>query len=69
MSPLTISHSATQNLAQVAFLLLVIAGVWLFAAEVLPEKWRRFRIAVSGVLIAASGVLLIIAAHSGTLVG
>lgn len=54
------------RLAEVAFLLLVIAGVWFVAAETLqPEKWRRFRTIVAGALVAISGVLLIIATHWG----
>jgi hypothetical protein len=54
------------RLAEVGFLLIVIAGVWLVAAETLdPVKWRRFRTLVAGVLLAIAGVLLIIATHSG----
>ena len=68
MNLLSISQHASVKLSEVGFLLFVIAGVWLVAAEVLPPKWARFRIGVSGGLIAAGGVVLIIAAHYGTLV-
>lgn len=64
---LAFSHGTSVNLAEVAFLLLVIAGVWIAVAWLLedhPERRlssRRFRMIVAGVLIAAAGVLLIIA--------
>lgn len=60
------SHVATVRLAEVGFLLFVIAGVWIVAAEVLSPRWARFRLSVSGTLIAVGGLLLIIAVHSGT---
>ncbi|MCW2784060.1 MAG: hypothetical protein JWP74_577 [Marmoricola sp.] len=68
MNLLAISQHASVKLSEVGFLLFVIAGVWLVAAELQPSKWARFRIGVSGALIAGGGVLLIIAAHYGTLV-
>ena len=52
-------------MAEVAFLLLVIAGVWLVAAELTALKMSATRRIVAGVLIAAAGVLLIIAVHWG----
>lgn len=58
------THTGTR-LAEVGFLLIVIAGVWLVAAEVLGDKWQRFRTAVAGAALAVAGVLLIIATHSG----
>ena len=54
------------RLAEVGFLLILIAGVWLVFAEALnPVKWRRFRTIVSGVLLAVGGLLLILATHWG----
>ena len=54
------------RLAEVGFLLILIAGVWLVFAEILnPAKWGRFRTIVSGVLLAIAGLLLIIATHWG----
>jgi hypothetical protein len=54
------------RLAEVGFLLLVIAGVWLAASEFLdPKRWGAFRRVVAGIALAVSGVLLIIAAHWG----
>ena len=54
------------RLAEVGFLLILIAGVWLVFAEILnPAKWGKFRTIVSGVLLAIAGLLLIIATHWG----
>ena len=61
-----------------AFLLLVIAGLWIASASLTKvdktHTWRfivvasgRFRMVVAGVLLACGGVLLIIAAHWGHL--
>jgi hypothetical protein len=74
MTPLlAFSHDAGVTIAEVAFLLFVIAGVWIAFAWVLAERpdhpfsGRRFRMIVAGVLIAVAGVLLIIATHWGHL--
>jgi hypothetical protein len=48
-------------------LLLVIAGIWLVAAEILALKIPKARRIVAGVALAASGVLLLIAIHWGRL--
>lgn len=53
------------RLAEIGFLLIAIAGVWIFFAEVLFGRWTRFRMSVAGILFAAAGVLLIIAVHWG----
>jgi hypothetical protein len=54
------------RLAEVGFLLILIAGVWLVCAEILnPATWGKFRRIVSGVLLAIAGLLLIIATHWG----
>ena len=69
------SHDTAVTVAEVAFLLLLIAGVWIAVAWILEERpdhpfsGRRFRMIVAGVLIAVAGVLLIIAAHGGKLFG
>ncbi|HLI51323.1 MAG TPA: hypothetical protein VKU87_05970 [Thermomicrobiaceae bacterium] len=51
------------RLAEIGFLLVAIAGVWIFAGEVVASRWSRFRLSVAGILLAAAGVLLIIATH------
>lgn len=67
------SHRSSVTVAEVAFLLLVIAGVWIAVGWLLWEqaggKWNRFRMIVAGVLIAIAGVLLIVATHWGRLFG
>lgn len=76
MHPLVaFSHDTSVTVAEVAFLLLLIAGVWVAAAWLLGDRGPRigtwdplkFRMVVVGVLLAASGVLLLIAAHWGHL--
>ncbi|HEY8029349.1 MAG TPA: hypothetical protein VIE38_07545 [Gaiellaceae bacterium] len=63
---LGITKHAGLRLAEVGFLLLLIAGVWLAASEFLdPNRWGVFRRVVAGIALAISGVLLIIAAHWG----
>jgi hypothetical protein len=76
---LAFAHTTAIRLAEVAFLLFVIAGIWIATASIVPNEtwhlWRRFvvisssrfRMIVGGLLIAAGGVLLIVAAHWGNL--
>jgi hypothetical protein len=68
MRLLAFSHSTGVTVAEVAFLLFLIAGVWIAVAWIVPtSKWQRMRMIVAGVLIAGAGLLLIIAAYSGNL--
>jgi hypothetical protein len=61
-----ITRHAGVRLAEVGFLLLLIAGVWFAASEFLdPKRWGAVRRVVGSVALAASGVLLIIATHWG----
>jgi hypothetical protein len=53
------------RLAEVGFLLILFAGVWLVAAEFPQIGLSRSRMIVSGAALAVAGVLLIIATHSG----
>jgi len=75
---LAFSHSAGVRVAEVAFLLFLIAGVWIASASFTKvEKthtWHgvvlvssRFRMIVAGLLLACGGLLLVIAAHWGHL--
>jgi hypothetical protein len=57
-------HTGTR-LAEVGFLLIAIAGAWLVAADVRRLRLHAARTAVAGFLLAAGGVLLIIATHWG----
>jgi hypothetical protein len=62
---LAITHATGSKLAEVGFLLVLIAGVWLVAAEGLGPRFHRIRMIVAGAALAAAGVLLIIATHWG----
>lgn len=63
---LALTKHAGVRLAEVGFLLILIAGIWLVAAEHLqPERWGVFRRTVAGIALTISGVLLIIATHWG----
>ena len=52
---LAITRHTGRDLAEVGFLLMVIAGVWL-AAEQLPQpRWKVLRMIVEGSALAAGG--------------
>jgi len=59
------SHHTGVVVAEVGFLLIVIAGIWLVSSEMPIFKAVRARKVVAGVALAAGGVLLIIATHWG----
>lgn len=63
-----ITHGTGIKLAEVGFLLILIAGVWFVASELTSlgaAKWHKFRMIVAGTCLAAAGVLLIVATHWG----
>jgi hypothetical protein len=60
------SRQTSVVLAEVAFLLIMIAGVWLVFAEKLHSEWRFI---VVGILLAVAGLLLIVATRLGQLFG
>lgn len=53
------------RIAEVGFLLILFAGVWLVAAEIPQLRLSTVRTVVTGVALAAAGVLLLIATHWG----
>jgi hypothetical protein len=59
------SHHTGARLAEVAFLLVVFAGVWLAAAQLPQFKFGTGRTIVAGLALAIAGLLLIIATHWG----
>jgi hypothetical protein len=59
------SHHAGVLLAEIGFLLLLFAGVWLTAAQIPVFRFSRARTIVAGIALAVSGLLLIIATHWG----
>lgn len=62
---LALSHHTGVTLAEVGFLLILFAGVWLVAAQVPAFKIPVARTIVSGIALALAGLLLIIATHWG----
>jgi hypothetical protein len=60
------AHSTGIRVAEVGFLLILIAGVWLVFTELVQaEKWGKLRTIVAGCALAVAGLLLIIATHWG----
>jgi hypothetical protein len=62
------AHRTGVRLAEVGFLLVLFAGVWLTAAHIpqmQPRRWGTFRMIVAGVALAIGGLLLIIATRWG----
>jgi len=53
------------RLAEIGFLLILIAGVWLVASQIPRLKIGAARMIVAGVALAVAGVLLIIATRWG----
>jgi hypothetical protein len=62
---LAFTHHTGRRLAEVGFLLVLFAGVWLAAAYVPQFKLSTARTIVAGVALAVGGLLLIIATHWG----
>jgi hypothetical protein len=54
-----------RRLAEVGFLLIVFAGIWLAAAQIPLFKMATARTIIAGIALAIGGVLLIIATHWG----
>lgn len=59
------SHQTGVTFAEVGFLLILFAGVWLVAAQLSAFKWKTVRSIVAGVALAGAGALLLIATHWG----
>jgi hypothetical protein len=59
------AHQTGVKLAEVGFLLVLIAGVWLLAAQIPQLKFGKARTIVAGVALAIGGLLLIVATHWG----
>lgn len=66
MNPiLGFAHHTGTRLAEVGFLLVLFAGVWLAAAQMPVFKFAAARTIVAGLALALAGVLLIVAVHWG----
>ena len=62
---LGLAHQTGVRLAEVGFLLVLFAGVWLAAAQIPQFKFGAARTIVAGIALAIGGLLLIIATHWG----
>jgi hypothetical protein len=62
---LAFSHQTGVTIAEVGFLLILFAGLWLAAAQIPIFKMRTARTIVAGIALACAGVLLVIATHWG----
>jgi hypothetical protein len=60
-----LTHHTGTRLAEVGFLLVLFAGIWLAAAQIPRLGLHTARTIVAGVALALAGVLLIIATHWG----
>jgi hypothetical protein len=58
-------HHTGVVIAEVGFLLMLIAGIWFVASEFPQFKMARTRRIVAGTALAVGGLLLIIAVHWG----
>jgi hypothetical protein len=62
---LTISKHTSVRLAEVAFVLILLVGVWLMIAGIPQLKRSPLRLPVAGVGLALAGLLLLVATHWG----
>jgi hypothetical protein len=58
-------HHTGVVIAEVGFLLMLIAGIWFAASEIPMFEMARARKIVAGAALAVGGLLLIIAVHWG----
>lgn len=65
MTTLALTQHAGVRFAEVGFLLIGIAGIWMVAATMPQFRFATARSAMAGLLIAVGAALLIIATHWG----
>jgi hypothetical protein len=65
MNTVALAHHTGVRLAEVGFLLILFAGIWLAAAQLPQFKLATARTIVAGVALAVAGLLLLIATHWG----
>jgi hypothetical protein len=65
MHVLTLAQHTGRRLAEIGFLLILFAGIWLAAAQIPAFKFATARTIVAGIALAVAGLLLIIATHWG----
>jgi len=64
---LTLNRATSTDIAEVGFLLILLAGVWMIASESPKLKGSAARGVVTGLALFLAGLLLLIAAHWGKL--
>ncbi|MGP8001594.1 MAG: hypothetical protein ACLPKI_30365 [Streptosporangiaceae bacterium] len=62
---LAMAQHTGRRLAEIGFLLILFAGIWLAAAQIPKLRFTTGRTIVAGIALALAGVLLIIATHWG----
>jgi hypothetical protein len=62
---LALTHQTGRRLAEIGFLLVLFAGIWLAAAQIPRLKLGTARTIVAGIALAIGGLLLVIATHWG----
>ena len=62
---LVINRSTSIRLAEVGFVLILFAGIWMVASEIPRLRLESVRAVVAGIALAVAGLLLIIATHWG----
>ncbi len=62
---LALTHQTGRRLAEIGFLLVLFAGIWLAAAQIPRLKPHTARTIVAGIALAIGGLLLIIATRWG----
>jgi len=62
---LALTRQTGIRLAEVAFLLILLAGLWLATAGIMRLRISPARTIVAGIALAAAGLLLLIATHWG----
>ena len=62
---LALTHQTGRRLAEVGFLLVLFAGIWLAAAQIPQLKLGTARTIIAGIALAIGGLLLVIATHWG----
>jgi hypothetical protein len=65
MHVLALTHHTGRRLAEIGFLLILFAGIWLAAAQIPKFRLATARTIVAGIALALAGLLLIIATHWG----
>jgi hypothetical protein len=65
MNLLALTQRTGLRLAEIGFLLILFAGVWLVASQIPKLKLGTARTIVAGIALAIAGVLLIVATRWG----